>query len=122
MRREEGHVSARLLEAVVHAGRPERPQHCSTNLAGLALALERATKIVDHDVGASRAEEGGICLSQSTAGTGDDDRLAVKAKILLRHDFLVDLSFPQRIWFPTPGLIVTDQISTKTAQRSTVAG
>jgi len=47
----------------------------------LALSLERASKIVDDDVGAARAEEGGICPPQPSAGAGDDHGLVVEAEL-----------------------------------------
>lgn len=48
-----------------------------TYRAASALALGAASEVVDDDIGASATEEQSVCLSQSTTGAGDDDRLAV---------------------------------------------
>ena len=51
-------------------------------LARLPFALERASKVVDHDIGTSRAKEKGVCSTKPTAGSSDDNRLAVKAELV----------------------------------------
>lgn len=56
-----------------------------TDLCRVSLALERAAQVVDDHAGASRAEESGIGLAQTTASSGDDHNLAVVSQ-LLSHD------------------------------------
>jgi hypothetical protein len=53
-----------------------------TYLAGAAVALERTTEVVDYDAGAARGKEKGVDFAQATAGTGDDDDLAVVSQLL----------------------------------------
>lgn len=48
-----------------------------SDLRPAALALERATEIIDDHVRSSRGEEECICSAESTAGTGHHDRLAI---------------------------------------------
>lgn len=59
--------------------------HLFTDLCRVSLALECAAQVVDDNAGASRAEESGIGLAQTTASSGDDHDLAVVSQ-LLSHD------------------------------------
>lgn len=52
-----------------------------TYLGGLALAGVGAAEVVDNDIGAARSKEGGIGLSEATAGAGDDDGLVIEAQL-----------------------------------------
>lgn len=54
-------------------------------LAVTTLALEATAEVVHDDVGTSAAKEDGICASETTTGTGDNDGLAVPAQFFA-HD------------------------------------
>lgn len=49
-----------------------------------ALALVRDAQVVHDDVGATSCKEEGVCLSQSSSSTCNNDRLAIEAE-LIRH-------------------------------------
>jgi len=50
-----------------------------THLVTTTLALERATQVVDHDIGSPRGEEQRVCSAQSSASACHDDSLAIIA-------------------------------------------
>lgn len=51
-------------------------------LGRVALALEGSTEVVDDDGSTARAEEQAVGLTKTTAGTGDNDDLAVEPQLL----------------------------------------
>lgn len=57
-----------------------------THLCGVALALERASQVVNDDAGAARSKEGGICLAEAAASPGDDDNLSVVPQLCSHGD------------------------------------
>jgi hypothetical protein len=48
-----------------------------TYLRPCALAFEASAEVIHHDAGAPATEEDGVLATQSAAGTGDHDRLAI---------------------------------------------
>jgi hypothetical protein len=53
-----------------------------TYLAARTVTLEGAAQVIDYDIGTSRCEKEGVCLSQSTTSTGDHHGLVVESQLL----------------------------------------
>lgn len=53
---------------------------------GVPFALERATKVVDHYTCSAGGEENGICFTEPTPGSGNNDDLAVVTEAVRRCD------------------------------------
>lgn len=65
----------------VHEG-THRALSGETYPRGVPFALERATKVVYHHTCSAGGEENGVCFTESTPGSGNNDDLAVVTEVV----------------------------------------
>lgn len=79
-----------------------RRQWDLTDLCGVALALERASQVVDNNTSSSRAKKSGVGLTKTPASPSNDDDLAVEPQLACHpgeDTVLKGWSLDVSIWF-----------------------